>query len=146
MPANAWILLSDSNARAGSTVAVSAYARSPQAGAIGSFTARLLYDSLQLKVVEVDSVGDGAMRAVNPVPGDHRIAGADAKGIRDGLLFRVRVQVIDPRGLRRVGLVLDEMHSIRFAELTKSLDVKDGRAELLSSMPGVRTAPPKERP
>jgi hypothetical protein len=138
---NAWLHLSDSAAKAGDVVYVSAFATSPEGGSIGSFTARLLYDSLMLSMVEADSVNDGAMRAVNPVPGEHRIAGATAQGLRDGLLFRMKAVVRDPRGLRRIGLLLDELHSTRSVELTKHVAVKDGRAELLSTTPNVRVAP-----
>jgi hypothetical protein len=139
---NAWIHLSDSAATAGDVVSISAFARSTEGGAIGSFTARLLYDSLMLQVVEADSIDDGALRALNPMPGEYRIAGASANGLRDGLLFRVRATVRDPKGLRRIGLLLDELHSTRFAELTKALEVKDGRRELIETNPRMKVAPP----
>jgi hypothetical protein len=138
---NAWIVVSDSAARAGSEVTVSAFASSEAGGAVGSFTARFLYDTLQLSVLGPDSIADGALRAVNPVPGEFRIAGASAQGLAGGLLFRVRARVVDPRGLRRLGLVLDEMHSIKFADLTTQLEVQDTRDALLSGVAGLRQQP-----
>lgn len=144
IPSNAWIVVSDSTARAGSEVTVSAFASSEAGGAVGSFTARFLYDTLQLAVIGPDSIADGALRAVNPVPGEFRIAGASASGLPGGLLFRVRARVVDPRGLRRLGLVLDEMHSIKFADLTTQLEVRDTRDALLSGVAGLRQQPPAE--
>lgn len=145
VPANAQLIVSDTNAKAGAEVLVSAYAKSEDGGSIGSFTARLLYDTLQLRVIEADSVNDDAMRAVNPLPGAYRIAGASARGISNGLLFRVRARVIDPRALRRIGLVIDELHSTGFAELTKALEVNDGLDALLSSLPGIHVSRKPER-
>ncbi|MGQ0767239.1 MAG: hypothetical protein ACT4OZ_16445 [Gemmatimonadota bacterium] len=138
---NAWLQLSDSLARPGQTVVISALARIADAdaagagGAIGSFTARLAYDSLMLSITGVDSLGDGALRAVNPVTGEYRIAGASASGLRDGVLFRLTAQVRDSRGLQRIGLLIDELHSTNLSELTRNLEVRDGRTELLLSNP-----------
>ncbi|MGQ0648665.1 MAG: hypothetical protein ACT4P7_13965 [Gemmatimonadaceae bacterium] len=146
VPANAWIVLSDSGARAGSEISISAFATIPEGGAIGSFSARLLYDTLQLRVGLPDELPDGAVRAVNPIEGAHRIAGASARGLGNGLLFRVRARVIDPRGLRRIALAIDELHSTRFAELTSALQVTDGRAELLSGMKHVQTSARSRQP
>ncbi|MFN8667978.1 MAG: hypothetical protein U0164_12445 [Gemmatimonadaceae bacterium] len=145
--ANAWILVSDTLARAGHEVTISAFARADSGGAVGSFTARFLYDSLQLQLIGPDSVSDATLRAVNPVVGEYRVAGAAARGIPDGLLFRVRARVIDPRGLRRLGLLLDELHSVALADLTPRLTVQDTRAALYSGMPNVRVVPvPKVQP
>lgn len=135
--ANAWIMLSDTNAKAGSEVLVSAFAKSDGGRSIGSFTARLLYDTLMLRVMEADSVRDDALRAVNPVPGEYRVAGASFQGIPDGLLFRVRARVVDARSLKRIGLVIDEMHSTQFNELTEALQVNDGLDELQRATPGL---------
>ena len=138
---NAWLLVSDSSAPAGSEVLISAFARSVAGGAVGSFTARFLYDSLQLQLVATDSIGDDAMRAVNPIPGEYRVAGASARGLPLGLLFRFRAKVIDPRGLKRLALVLDELHSVTLADLTAKLEVEDSRAALFSTVPGMRILP-----
>ena len=145
VPANARLVLSDSAARAGDIVTIAAFASIPGDGAIGSFTARLLYDTLQLRIVDSDSPDDGALRAVNPVEGQYRVAGAHAQGLRDGLLFRFKARVTDPRGLRRIALAIDELHSTRFAELTQKLEVQDGRSELLLGMKGVKVQPPEQR-
>ncbi|MCC6929132.1 MAG: hypothetical protein IT359_09100 [Gemmatimonadaceae bacterium] len=145
--ANAWILVSDTLARAGHEVTISAFARADSGGAVGSFTARFLYDSLQLQLIGPDSVSDAALRAVNPVVGEYRVAGAAARGIPEGLLFRMRARVIDRRGLRRLGLLVDELHSVSLADLTPRLTVSDTRAALYAGMPNVRVAPaPKVQP
>jgi len=147
VPSNAWIVVSDSAAPAGREVTVAAFASSEAGGAVGSFTARFLYDSLQLQILGADSVSDQVLRAMNPIPGEHRIAGASAQGLPGGLLFRLRARVIDPRGLRRLGLIIDEMHSIKFADLTTQLEVHDTRAALLAGIPGLRVQPaPVRRP
>lgn len=145
IPANAWLVLSDSQARRGQEVTLSAYATMPEGGAIGSFTSRLLFDTLQLRAADPDDIGDGALRAANPMPGEFRVAGAAAQGLPGGLLFRVRLTVIDPAGLRRIGLVLDELHSSRMADLTQGLQVNDGIQALMAGRPGVRVRP-VERP
>jgi hypothetical protein len=145
--ANAWLVVSDSTARAGADVSIAAFARAEAGGSVGSFTARFLYDTLQLRVTGPDSVADDVLRAMNPIPGAHRIAGASASGIPGGLLFRVRATVIDPRGLRRLGLVLDEMHAVTLADLTQRLTVSDTREALLRDMPGLFVrSDPKRRP
>jgi len=138
---NAWIVLSDSTPAAGSEVVIAAYASAEGGGAIGSFTARFLYDTLQLQVLAADSVPDAALRAMNPIPGEHRIAGASASGIPSGLLFRLKARVVDPRGVRRLGLLLDELHSITLADLTQRLEVRDTRGALFDGMRGVRVRP-----
>lgn len=138
---NAWFVISDSMAVAGREVSIAAFASSDSGGAIGSFTARFLYDSLQLQVIGPDSIADQAMRAINPIAGAHRIAGAAAQGLPGGLLFRVRAKVIDPRGLRRLGLIIDEMHSVQFADLTTKLQVRDTRAALFAGTPGLKVEP-----
>lgn len=138
---NAWFVISDSTAVAGREVSIAAFASSDSGGAIGSFTARFLYDSLQLQVIGPDSIADQAMRAINPIAGQHRIAGAAAQGLPGGLLFRVRAKVIDPRGLRRLGLIIDEMHSVQFADLTTKLEVRDTRAALFAGTPGLKVEP-----
>ena len=143
--ANAWILVSDTLARAGTEVTISAFAKADTGGAVGSFTARFLYDSLQLQVVGPDRASDNGLRALNPIIGEYRVAGAAAKGIPSGLLFRVRAKVIDPRGLRRLGLLVDELHSVALADLTPKLEVQDTRAALFSGMPNVRVAPDRSR-
>jgi hypothetical protein len=142
---NAWFVLSDSTAAAGREVSIAAFAASDSGGAIGSFTARFLYDSLQLQVLGPDSIADQAMRAINPVAGEHRIAGAAANGLPGGLLFRLRARVIDRRGLQRLGLVIDEMHSVKFADLTTKLEVRDTRAALFAGNPGLRVRPQDKR-
>lgn len=142
---NAWLLVSDSLAAAGTEVTIAAYAKADTGGSVGSFSARFLYDTLQLQVVGPDSTGDAVLRAVNPVLGEYRVAGASATGIPGGLLFRVRARVIDPRGLRRLGLLVDELHNIALADLTAKLEVRDTRDALFSGMPNVRVSPDRSR-
>lgn len=142
---NAWLLVSDTMAGAGTEVTISAFARSDTGGSVGSFSARFLYDTLQLQVVGPDSTGDAVLRAVNPVLGEYRVAGASATGIPSGLLFRVRARVIDPRGLRRLGLLVDELHNTSLADLTAKLEVQDTRSALYSGMPNVRVSPDRSR-
>ena len=138
IPSNAWFAVSDTAPRIGDEVLISAFATPETGGPVGSYTARFLYDTLQLQVIAADSVKDGAMRAMNPVPGEFRLAGAAMQGISDGLLFRLRARVLDRRGLHRMGLLLDELHSIQFTELSEHIKVTDGRAELLASRKGLR--------
>lgn len=140
--ANARLVLSDSGARAGDLVAISAYGvTTEKSGGVGSFTARLLYDTLQLRVEDVDQLNDGALRAHNPIDGEYRLAGAHAQGIPDGLLFRVKARVIDPKGLRRIALAVDELHSVQLVDVTQQVLVQDGRVELLGNTPGLRVQP-----
>ena len=145
VPTNAFFTLSDSAPKVGDEVLISAFAKPDMGGPVGSFTARFLYDTLQLRVLAADSVNDGTMRAVNPVPGEYRLAGAAVQGISGGLLFRLRAQVLDRRGLQRMGLLLDELHSIQFTELTEHLAVRDGRDELLVNRRVAPLPPRRER-
>lgn len=86
-------------------------------GRIGSFTARVLYDSTALEFIEEVPVGDGALRAMNPAPGLVRIAGASAQGMDAAKLAQVRFKVNDPAALALVRLELDELHEQTRADL-----------------------------
>lgn len=145
-PANARLILSDSGATAGEQVTLSAFVSAQGGDRIGSYTARLLYDTLLLRAHDVEEVNDGALRVANPVRGEYRLAGAAANGLNDGLLFRVRFTVLHPKGLRQIGLVLDELHTARMLDLTSDLTVHDGVDSLLAGRPGVRVRPKKPSP
>lgn len=142
-PANARLVLSDSGATAGQQVTLTAFASAQGGERIGSYTARLLYDTLLLRAHDVEEVNDGALRVANPIRGEYRLAGAAANGLTDGLLFRVRFTVLHPKGLRQIGLVLDELHSARVLDLTSDLTIYDGVDSLLAGRPDVKVRPKK---
>ncbi len=137
---------SDSAPPRGAIVTLVASTSPPAGSVVGSYTARLRYDTLQLDVVAVDTLADGGLHAVNPQPGEYRLAGAAASGLPNGVLFRLRVRVRQPAGLQRVALLLDELHTTRLSDLTANLSVQDGRTALLGAPSAVAGASERRIP
>ena len=80
------------------------------ASRIGSFTARVTYDTAGLSFLEEVPTLDGALRALNPTSGLVRIAGASAQGMQATRLAALRFRVRTPQALGSARLELDELH------------------------------------
>ena len=113
--------LSDSTARVDSEVSVTVQMRGSSPVAIGSFTARISYDSLGLRFLGETVMSDDAMRLSNPTSGLLRMAGVATTGFRDGTLFVARFIVLRPAALASLRLVVDELHTTTRVDATSAL-------------------------
>jgi hypothetical protein len=131
------LVASDSAPPSGTMVSVSVrlVASSSAPPRIGSYTARLVYDTLMLRYAGELTTSDGAARAINPQPGLVRSAGYAIDGISGAQLFGV---VFESRrggagALRGVEVQLTELHSATHEDLRPRL-----RAVGLTTEPGLQ--------
>ncbi|MEP6494909.1 MAG: hypothetical protein ABJF01_19640 [bacterium] len=120
--------LSDSLPRAGSEITVRVLLRGDAAAKIASFTERLSYDTAGLRYVDEVALTDGATRVSNPAPGLIRSAGMHAGGFTNGVLAEYKFVVVDPAAVRRLSLVLDELHELNHTDASKSVHVAQNPA------------------
>lgn len=127
----AYLTVSDSAPAKGSTITVTARARSSDVAAFGAFAGHLTFDSLGLSYVSDASVA-GGMRAINPKAGDLAIAGVNLTGFEDGELFAVTLKVIDPSAVGSLSLSMSELTGTDYvnqrAKLSVQRSVRPGRA------------------
>ena len=90
---------------------------------IGSYTARLSYDTLMLRYAGELTTTDGAVRAINPTPGLVRTAGYAIDGISGEQLFGVLLQTRQggTAALRGVQVQFTELHSATHEDLRPHL-------------------------
>lgn len=102
---------------------------------IGSYTARLVYDTLMLRYAGELTTPDGAARAINPQPGFVRSAGYSIDGISGERLFGALFE--SRRGgtgvLRGVQVQFTELHSATHEDLRPRL-----RTVGLTTEPGLQ--------
>ena len=110
-----YVTVSDPNPPAGSTITVTAMV-APRAGlkAVGSFKARLTYDSTGLTFLQEGKLPTG-MRVLNPRLGRIIAAGAAAEGFQDRRLFAVTFKVQRPAALGSIELSVEELNGTDFA-------------------------------
>ena len=109
-------------ATVGTGFVVSVRAISTQ-GKVGSFTARIRYDSTALRFDGEIPMDDAAMRALNPTPGLLRLAGAAVNGFGDGRLVSYRFVALRESGVQTLSLVVDEIHLITHFDAKPSLTI-----------------------
>lgn len=90
-------------------------------GKIGSFTARISYDSTALTFLGETALADGGLRAVNPTSGLIRVAGAAASGMDGSTLIALRFSVTDRAALARARVDIEELHEVNRADLRSQL-------------------------
>lgn len=108
----AHLILSDSAAAAGQTVDVFAQITAATPEIVGSYTARLRYDTTALRYQQELVIADDALRATNATSGLLRFAGAAPKGLPSGRLAGYRFLVLRPNAMQSLRLVVDEMHTV----------------------------------
>ncbi len=113
--------LSDSSARPESEVSVTLQLRGTQSTQVGSFTARVAYDSTGLKFAGETTLSDAATRVANPQPGLLRVAGIAPQGFKDGKLYVVRFVVVHPAALKSLHVFVDEIHSAAGTDVSAAL-------------------------
>lgn len=106
------LILSDSAVAAGRTVDVFAQVTAATAELVGSYTARIRYDTTALRYEQEIAIGDDALRATNATSGLLRFAGAAPKGLAGGRLAGYRFFVLRPNATQSLQLVIDEMHTV----------------------------------
>jgi hypothetical protein len=116
------LVVSEPSPPVGGALVVSVQTNSNQ-GIVGSYTARIRYDSTALRFDGEIPISDKGMRAVNPTAGLVRFAGAAADGFPDGRLATYRFVVLQPNGVRTLSLVVDELHMITRVDVKSALTV-----------------------
>ena len=126
------LILSDSAAAVGRTVDVFAQVTAETPEIVGSYTARIRYDTTALRYAQEIAIGDDALRATNATSGLLRFAGAAPKGLTGGRLAGYRFVVLRPKATQSLQLVIDEMHAV----------ARTNTASQLRAMPNVIGAAP----
>jgi len=92
-------------------------------GTVGSYTARIDYDSTALRFDGEAQMSDQALRATNPVPGRLRFAGASTTGFSDGRLASYKFVVLRADAARTLSLGVDEIHMVTRTDAKSNLIV-----------------------
>ena len=116
------LVVSDPSPPVGGALVVSVQTNSNQ-GIVGSYTARIKYDSTALRFDGEIPISDKGMRAVNPTGGLVRFAGAAADGFPDGRLASYRFVALQPNSGKSLSLVVDELHMITRVDVKSALTV-----------------------
>jgi hypothetical protein len=119
---DAVLIVSDSAPAVGGTLVVAVRA-SVTHGTVGSYTARINYDSTALRYDGEVAMNDNGARASNPTPGLLRFAGAAATGFAEGRLASYRFSVLRPNSVSTLALAVDEMHMIDRVDAKSRLTV-----------------------
>jgi hypothetical protein len=127
---DASLVLSSASPPAGSTVDVFAQIGTATAGVVGSFTARIRYDTTYLRYAAEIPIVDQTMRASNATNGLVRFAGASVTGVTSGRLAGYRFVVLRPDAVRTLQLVVDELHTVARADATSMLRAAPNRVEV----------------
>jgi hypothetical protein len=117
----AQLILSDSAPAAGGTVDVFAQITAATPEIVGSYTARIRYDTTALRYQQELVIGDDALRATNATSGLLRFAGAAPKGLPSGRLAGYRFLVLRANATQSLQLVVEEMHTVSRAELASRM-------------------------
>jgi hypothetical protein len=116
------LVVSDPSPPVGGPLIVSVQTKSNQ-GIVGSYTARIKYDSTALRFDGEIPAIDKAMRAVNPTSGLVRFAGAAADGFPNGQLATYRFVALRSNSAQTLSLVVDELHMITRVDVKNALTV-----------------------
>ena len=124
------LVSSDSAPAIGTMVDVFAHVRAATPELIGSFTARLRFDSTALGFREEIALPDGVLRATNATGGLLRFAGAAPRGVPDGRLAGFRFVVLKTKAMQSMQLVVDEMHTVARTNAASQLRATPTRVEV----------------
>ncbi|MDB4891240.1 MAG: hypothetical protein JWL61_3095 [Gemmatimonadetes bacterium] len=105
------LVLSDSAPVVGRTVDVFAQVNATTSELVGSYTARIRYDTTALRYEQEIAIADDALRATNAASGLLRFAGAAPKGLSGGRMAGYRFLVLRANATQSLQLVVDEMHT-----------------------------------
>jgi hypothetical protein len=116
------LIVSDLTPSIGGSLVVSVQAIAT-GGTVGSYTARINYDSTALRFDGEAQMNDQALRATNPIPGMLRFAGASTTGFRDGRLVSYKFVVLRADAARTLSLGIDEIHMVTRTDAKSNLIV-----------------------
>jgi hypothetical protein len=116
------LIVSDLTPSIGGSLVVSVQAIAT-GGTVGSYTARINYDSTALRFDGEAQMNDQALRATNPVPGRLRFAGASSAGFKDGRLASYKFVVLRAGAARTLSLGIDEIHMVTRVDAKSNLIV-----------------------
>lgn len=105
------LVVSDLTPSIGGSLIVSVHAIAT-GGTVGSYTARINYDSTALRFDGEAQMKDQALRATNPTPGRIRFAGASPSGFSDGRLASYMFVVLRANAAKTLSLGIDEIHMV----------------------------------
>ena len=88
---------------------------------VASFTARVLFDPATARFAREEALEDGALRVVNPMDGEARIAGIALHGFADTRLMALRFTALAAGATTSMGLMFDELHSTDRADLAQTV-------------------------
>ncbi len=88
---------------------------------VSSYTARVLYDSTSLRFEGDRPLDDGALRVVNPIVGDARLAGLSQYGFAEGSLAELRFTALSRGATAGVRVIFDELHAVGREDLMRVL-------------------------
>lgn len=114
------LIVSDLNPSIGGSLVVSVQAIAT-GGTVGSYTARINYDSTALRFDGEAPMNDQALRATNPIPGRLRFAGASPSGFKDGRLVSYKFVVLRANSAKTLSLGIDEIHMVTRADAKSNL-------------------------
>ena len=127
---DASLVLSTASPATGATVDVFAQIGPAAPALVGSFTARIRYDSTALRYETELPLADQVLRATNATSGQVRFAGAASAGVTSGRLAGYRFLVLRPDGVRTLQLVIDELHTIARADAASMVRAMPSRVEV----------------
>ncbi|MEO8623573.1 MAG: hypothetical protein ABI625_21020 [bacterium] len=127
---DASLVLSNSSPAVGSSVDVYAQIGTATAGIVGSFTARIRYDSTSLRYEAEIPIADQTMRATNATGGLVRFAGAATAGVPSGRLAGYRFVVLRADAVRTLQLTVDELHTVARTDAASMVRVAPNRVEV----------------
>jgi hypothetical protein len=115
------LVVSDTAPAAGSLVSVTVQLiGATSVPRIASYTGRVYYDTLSLRLTGGAALDAVATRVMNPVGRTVRVAGFAVDGIPDGRLFALTFQTRNGRGsdaLRGIEVVFTELHAVGHDDL-----------------------------
>ncbi|MEP7001961.1 MAG: hypothetical protein ABI969_15850 [bacterium] len=127
---DASLVLSDSSPVVGNSVDVFAQIGTATAGLVGSYTARIRYDSTSLRYQAEIPIADQTMRATNATSGLVRFAGAATVGVPSGRLAGYRFVVLRTDAVRTLQLTVDELHTVARSDAASMVRVAPTRVEV----------------
>lgn len=80
--------------------------------AIGSFTARIAFDSTVLELIGEEPASGDVVQVVNPMNGEARAAGISASGFSEAGLLRLRFRARRNGAIEQTFVTLTELHAI----------------------------------
>ena len=127
---DATLVLSNVAPAPGTTVDVFAQIGPVVPAFVGSFTARIRYDSTYLRYQDEIPIADQTLRATNATSGLVRFAGAASAGVTSGRLAGYRFLVLRLDAVRTLQLVVDELHTVARTDAASLLRSTPNRAEV----------------